>query len=286
MLYYTDSYTGDTMTVPPQPAMILEEDARAMIRLLSEVMMMPGDLTAQKKTLMAGLAQIVNANAWMWVLSSVTNEEPTAMQLLYDGYTQEQMAIITNVALSPDIEDPTGMHALQMIADNQHHTETRHQCCDDETWAQHPAVRDHFDALGIDQYIMSIYPIPTPNNSAEQPSRMTSFVGMYRPKGKPTYTERERRIVHILTQEARWLHHAGLPEAGDDGIPSLSPRLKSVLTLLLDGQSPQQIAKGLKLSPHTVKDYVKTLYKHFKVSTRAELLHRFMAGGNSNNANH
>jgi DNA-binding CsgD family transcriptional regulator len=262
------------MKVPPEPSLICEEDARVMVRLLGEVLMMPGDLTAQKRALMKGLAKLVNADAWMWVLSSVTGDEPTAMQLLYDGYSQEEMAVFTDVALSPDYENPSGVHALKMLEDGEHKTETRHQCFDDAEWAQFPAVQDHFDKLagvGVDQYIMSLYPLDQ--------THIISGIGMHRFKGRPDFTERERRIVHIIAEEVRWLHYTGLPEAGDDGIPSLSPRLKSVLTLLLDGQAPNQIASGLKLSPHTVKDYIKTLYKHFGVTSRAELMRRFMAGG-------
>ena len=52
----------------------------------------------------------------------------------------------------------------------------------------------------------------------------------------------------------------------------LAPRVKQTLDLLLAGQSEKQIARALRLSPHTVHDYVKTLYRDFEVTTRAELL--------------
>ena len=52
----------------------------------------------------------------------------------------------------------------------------------------------------------------------------------------------------------------------------LSPRLEQTLKYLLDGNSEKQVARHLKLSPHTVHVYVKALYRRFGVSSRAELL--------------
>ena len=38
----------------------------------------------------------------------------------------------------------------------------------------------------------------------------------------------------------------------------------------------KEIAVTLTLSPHTVRDYIKILYKHFGVSTRGELFARWV----------
>ena len=57
---------------------------------------------------------------------------------------------------------------------------------------------------------------------------------------------------------------------------SLSPRLSQTLDALLAGDSEKQIAQKLSISQHTVHVYVKTLYKGFGVSSRGELLARFI----------
>jgi DNA-binding NarL/FixJ family response regulator len=54
----------------------------------------------------------------------------------------------------------------------------------------------------------------------------------------------------------------------------LSPRMRQTLELLLAGDSEKQVAHKLKLSQHTVHVYAKSLYKHFGVSSRGELLAR------------
>ena len=58
--------------------------------------------------------------------------------------------------------------------------------------------------------------------------------------------------------------------------PSISPRMRQTLERLLCGDSEKQIAGGLHLSINTVHSYVKTLYRHFKVSSRGELLAHFV----------
>ena len=56
----------------------------------------------------------------------------------------------------------------------------------------------------------------------------------------------------------------------------LPPRLRETLTSLLSGASEKQIAQTMNLSQHTVHVYVKQLYKHYKVSSRGELLARWV----------
>lgn len=58
---------------------------------------------------------------------------------------------------------------------------------------------------------------------------------------------------------------------------SLPPRLRRTLQALLDGDSEKEAAKRMGLSPHTVHEYVRDLYRHFGVRSRAELLSRWIA---------
>jgi DNA-binding CsgD family transcriptional regulator len=62
------------------------------------------------------------------------------------------------------------------------------------------------------------------------------------------------------------------PIQGVPPMPPMSPRVAQTLELLLAGDSEKQIAGKLKISQHTVHDYVKRVYRQFGVGTRAELL--------------
>lgn len=59
-------------------------------------------------------------------------------------------------------------------------------------------------------------------------------------------------------------------------IESLPPRHRQTLERLLAGDGEKQIAQQLGISQHTVHQYVKALHKRFSVSSRGELLAKFI----------
>lgn len=52
----------------------------------------------------------------------------------------------------------------------------------------------------------------------------------------------------------------------------LSPRMRQLVVLLMDGRSEKQAANALGISPHTVHIHVTRLYRRLGVHSRAELL--------------
>ena len=70
------------------------------------------------------------------------------------------------------------------------------------------------------------------------------------------------------------------PAAAPAPLPPLSPRMRQTLDLLLEGASEKQIAGKLSLSQHTVHVYVKALHRGFDVSSRGELLSKFIVSKN------
>lgn len=67
--------------------------------------------------------------------------------------------------------------------------------------------------------------------------------------------------------------------AGAKDAAALPRRLRQTLGHLLQGDGEKQIALKLGLSQHTVHVYVKSLHKRFNVSSRAELLARYIRPG-------
>jgi DNA-binding NarL/FixJ family response regulator len=65
------------------------------------------------------------------------------------------------------------------------------------------------------------------------------------------------------------------PAAAVDAL-GLPPRMAQILRSLLAGASEKQIALQLAISPHTVHTYVKQLHKRLDVSSRGELLAKFV----------
>ena len=70
--------------------------------------------------------------------------------------------------------------------------------------------------------------------------------------------------------------HLGDAPAKIGDLSGLSPRMEQTLRSLLSGDSEKQVAQRLGLSPHTVHVYVKAIYRKYGVSSRGELLARWV----------
>jgi DNA-binding CsgD family transcriptional regulator len=62
----------------------------------------------------------------------------------------------------------------------------------------------------------------------------------------------------------------------DQQVSALPPRMREVLELILDGLSEKEIATNLGLKFNTVHGYIKELHHRFGVSSRAELMARWI----------
>ena len=94
--------------------------------------------------------------------------------------------------------------------------------------------------------------------------------------GEPWMTTRQARLVKLLHEELAPL--VGTRLAADDrpAIAGLPPRVRQTLACLLDGDSEKQVAARLRIGRDTVHQYVQTLYRHFDVSSRGELMAYFL----------
>jgi DNA-binding NarL/FixJ family response regulator len=63
-------------------------------------------------------------------------------------------------------------------------------------------------------------------------------------------------------------------------LKGLPPRLQQTMQSLLAGDSEKQAAARMGVSPHTVHVYVKSLYRRYNVSSRGELLSKWVAKAN------
>jgi DNA-binding CsgD family transcriptional regulator len=58
----------------------------------------------------------------------------------------------------------------------------------------------------------------------------------------------------------------------DAGARGLTQRQRQVLSLLLGGAAEKEIAAGLGISQHTTHSHIKAIYRHLRVSSRAQRL--------------
>jgi DNA-binding CsgD family transcriptional regulator len=90
--------------------------------------------------------------------------------------------------------------------------------------------------------------------------------------GEGDFSPREQRLIQFFHAEIGRLIGGPLASTTGRGIEGLSPRLRQTLACLLEGDSEKQVAARLGLSTTTVHQYVTSLYRHFGVRSRPQLL--------------
>jgi DNA-binding CsgD family transcriptional regulator len=255
------------------PDPIAVEDVQAIVRLLSSAVDVRGDLAARRRHVVEGLAQLVGADVWLWVQSKATGPGglPVLFFRIHGGLRDErEHALIIESSEAPERDVFIGgfVHDIDV---RRHVTRTRRQAVSDEAWYGSAFYRKYVEPLGLDDFILSPYLVGGDGG-------VVTAVALYRRREHGVFGERERAIVHVVTGQVDWLHREGndVPAAGR--VAGLSPRQRQVMWFLVAGYGRKQVAAQLGISEHTVNDYAKALHRHFGVSSRGELVAKFISG--------
>lgn len=135
-------------------------------------------------------------------------------------------------------------------------THCRHEVVDDSVWYQSRLLREHFEPLRMDHCIQSEV------RFSDGLIHRLAFVHCL---GDRPFTEPERQRVHAF-------HCALLLRWHCPDKAHLPPRTKAVLDALLRGVSAKEVSVALELSRASLDREVQTIYHHYGVSSRAELL--------------
>lgn len=213
-------------------------------RLIAAQVGISGELTAPAIEGTRGLIQVLDVG---WTSAA-------ARRYQY-AYYQDQM-----LARDPFIRAFTRLHG-------RHNTRSPEQILQMRRWHASLEFNEYFRAAGIDAGLFS---------QQKLGDRLFSTLSFHRPLGEPLFGRRERRLVHLFHQEIGPLIGRALANAAEPSITDLPARVRQTLDCLLEGDSEKQAAARLGLSPSTIHEYVGTLYRHFGVSSRAELLAYFL----------
>jgi DNA-binding CsgD family transcriptional regulator len=130
-------------------------------------------------------------------------------------------------------------------------------------------------------WLSDLYPTPHP---------LSYIVLLAAAAARNKHGARADQLARIRTRSGRWLCLAACPLGSDrvavvlqpattgQLLPALAawheftPRQLDVVHLLLQAHSIKQIARRLELSPHTVEDHLKTLYRKTGTNSQQELI--------------
>ena len=245
---------------------ISDADITAIVRLIGEVAGMTEPLPQRRRALMAKIAALIEADVWVWVHSAGWEAgTPFVLGGLDGGWIDddERNRVMHANSSAEWIKNyragikPGTMQTL--LFDKSH-----------PGWQGGRLHEQLVRPTGFEHLLFSMFPLR---------DGVYSGWGLHRRQGRSPYTPREVAIVHLILGQLDWLHEYDTPAVAKDAAAGrLSPRAQEVLFHLLGGDRRKTIARKLGISEHTVNDYFKTLHKTFNVSTRAELMAKFLPG--------
>ena len=108
--------------------MVIEEDARAMVRLVAEVAALRADHLTAQRHLMNGLKEIIGADCWTWALGYLHPDKPPVYASLnHEGFTDESFGLYLQALEHPDMKALTVPFARDVMAGNELVTRLRQE---------------------------------------------------------------------------------------------------------------------------------------------------------------
>jgi DNA-binding CsgD family transcriptional regulator len=255
-------------------------DVSAVIRLVREVCDRWDDPSCWREHLLRGACALMNASVGMMLTEhqgkmyhfgrlSVTSVVglPEPQRLLVQPAIVQQMQ-------DRDYQDVSEnfLPGLSRLYDNFVKqgwvTIRREEMADDSTYHAAPHYQDFRKNVDCVDYVVSIRMVDLP--------RRPEGIQVDRPHGAERFGPREVALLKLIHDEIAPL--VGVRLATEEHLcrDGLSKRLRETLELLMEGKSEKEVARELDLSVKTVHEYVGMIYKHFRVSSRAELMAYFV----------
>lgn len=244
-------------------------DVAAMLLLLNAAHATRDGNDGRWRIILGGVCRLAGGCA-----ATLSVAEPGNRPSHYFGVEGPVAAALVSIAEGDDDDersDPALRRLLRRVTsrgDGETLTLPRRGLVPDDAWYASPHVREVRQSAGLDDCIYSAH---------VGPAGAVACLTVSRAWGERAFRERERHAVHLMHHACAWAHRNGheAPTAALEAIP-LSPRQKQTLWSLLAGHGEKQIAAEMRLSVNTVHHYVKALYKLFGVSSRGELLAKWM----------
>lgn len=254
-------------------------DISGVIRLVREVCDLWDDPGVWREHLLRGACALLGGNVGMMVADAASKDDrfvrPSVIALVGVPLPMRSLAHAAVSEFEQRPYDDVSQNLLpgltNLYGDMVRQgwvTTTRRQIADDDAYYAAPYYRNFRRHIDCDDYVVSIRIVDVPHRP--------EAISIDRPHGAPRFGPREVAILKLLHDEIAPLIGTRLATEEHLCRDGLSKRLRETLSLLLEGRSEKEAAASLGLSSRTVHDYVTTLYDHFRVSSRAELLAYFI----------
>jgi DNA-binding CsgD family transcriptional regulator len=266
----------------PNSQRIKESDIRDLFVLLGECRELGDDPIFWRQHFYGQLAKMTGADAIagaeMHNCLSGRMHSPGAVLVGFEqGISIEGLKITWEWnAIDPDLSELWRKFRPALAASSHGLTAARRQLLGDASWYRSNDYQMAGRMSGTDAVMHSFLSIDGLD--------FYDGIAFMRGEGQRQFDEREVALVSLVHQETTRLIGGALARFEEPHPSQLTSRVRQVLRCLLEGDTDKQIATRLNLSPHTVNQYTKQIFRHFGVTSRAELLARWIRRGWSSRA--
>jgi DNA-binding CsgD family transcriptional regulator len=251
-------------------------DVRAVFHLVGECRDLGDDPTQWRRHMAAGLCRLTGAQLAFGGEARIIEPDGLMAAVHFGDHGWPNAA--TRSCYLAWLKDPRVLDSPPLrrfcLLPGERLTRTRQQLIDDRTFYASAFFNEMMRPYDMGHGLLSRH---------APPGRDWRHVLVFnRLLGDRPFGRRERRLVHLFQQEIAPLLGLALATSEEAGPAPLSPRQRQTLGALLEGDSEKQAARRLGLSVNTVHEYVTSLYRHFDVSSRAELLAHFLRRARGN----
>jgi DNA-binding CsgD family transcriptional regulator len=243
-------------------------NVRQLIQLLIEARETPAGHPARREFLIAGVARIVGAAAGVAVLdtdASTPGSRGHHAEIVLVGGDHAVLERVLHPLIRAMMRIPPGEPGAAVTA-------TWDELVTDGRWHGSDRVAPCLRPACFADALFSSVRLRPPSH--------VHVMGLYRARAAPVFSAEERNLVHVFHAGCAGLLRAPRDGGGDApvrALPRLSPRQRQALELVLGGLCDKEIAERLGISRYTVNQYTKAIYRHYAVTSRAQLLARVLA---------
>ena len=226
-------------------------------------------IAQMREDILSQIANWVDAQFgfWAWGRGMPLDSSIAPVAAIPVGLTAQKWAGMQETALSEDTVRLMNAPVRELLRSSPHVTASRSTFWSDQQWSSDPFVERVLHPMGIDNWLVSVHYFAS--------DTWTSLT-FFRALGKSDFSVDDLRLAELAIGSIAWMQ----PQVSESIPPAtfvdLSPRLRSVMMLLLDGQSRKQIAAGMGLTLHIVNDHCKEIYTRFQVNSATELAALFL----------
>lgn len=252
------------------------EDARAIHRLIGECRDLGTDPQAWRRHWVDGLGALVDAvggiSGEMAGCRSLALVDLGAIVRWQPGVPEPRLDAETGAFLLDPANWPSQL-AYHRRSRAQGSCLTRPDFIEDRDWWSMRDYRWIRDLLGADHRLFCFRALPRGG-----PDDHVGTI-LARPDGCRNFGARDQALVELATEFLAPLLGGPLARFAEPSPVGLAPQVRRVLRCLLEGDGDKQVAARLGLSVHTVNQYTKVIYRHFRTPGRAELLAHWLRRG-------